>query len=258
MYFQNSTQLGWWFLAELIGTFILIIFGNGAVAQVNLKKMATSETKAKFLTVALTWGIGVLFGVLTANAIFKGSGHLNPAISLFYAINGSIKSPTALIWPGFVIGILAQFLGAMIAQTTLNFLFWKQLSSTDPQTVLAMHCTSPSVFNITRNFLTEFIATLILIGGVVAASHFLHNNPNSVPPGFMGLWLVAGIIIAFGGATGSAINPARDLGTRIVFQLTPIKNKDANWKYSWIPVIAPLSAGLVLSIIIGFSPAPVL
>lgn len=257
---SDFSELPRWIGAEFLGTFFLILLGNGAGSQLTLNKMFAKESKAKLLTAAFAWGIAVLVGVLIANSLFEGAGNINPAVSLFYAVSGTIQKALyplhvnfsiPLLWVALLLAWVAQFAGAMLAQALLNFLFWKHIEQTDPQSVLVTHCTNPAIFNIPRNFATEFVATSVLIASLLVADSFGANRFDQSPRGVVPMLVVTGLIMSFGAATGTAINPARDLGPRIVYWLSPIKNKDPNLKYSWIPVAAPLSASVILGVLVA-------
>ncbi len=220
-----------YFLAEFIGTAILIILGNGVVANVVLSK--TKGNNSGWIVITLGWAMAVFMGV-TASLALNGSGHLNPAVTL--AIAAFTDFDTANIIP-FITG---QFAGAIVA-SIIVWICYKQHfdASADKDGKLAVFCTAPAIRNPIYNLLTETIGTFILMLGAL-----LLSKPGS-NTGALGALPVALLVLAIGlslgGPTGYAINPARDLGPRIAHFLLPIPGKrDSDWSYSWIPVLGPI------------------
>lgn len=227
------------FVAELVGMAILMFFGNGVVANVVLSK--TKGNGGGWIVIAFGWAIAVFIAVYSVSA-FSGA-HLNPAITIADAVNTNN-------WDKLIY-IPAQFLGAMIG-TTLAWLSYKQHFDVteDADLQLAAFCNAPAIRSNFYNFLTEFLVTFIFMFGIL----MINNNGESVNLGALNALpvslLVLGIGLSMGGATGYAINPARDLGPRIMHFILPIKNKrDSNWAYSWIPVVAPI-CGAVLAVVV--------
>ncbi|MBE3568750.1 MAG: aquaporin family protein [Bacillales bacterium] len=222
------------YIGELVGTAILIIFGAGVCANVNLKK--TLAHNAGWLVITIGWGLGVTMGVY---AVGKFSGaHLNPAVTIGLAFNGDF--PWSKV-PGY---ILAQVIGAFIGSVIvyLHFLpHWKVTE--DPAAKLGTFATGPAIPNVFANLLSEFIGTYVLMLGIltIGANKFTDGlNPLSV-----GLLIVA-IGVSLGGTTGYAINPARDFGPRLAHFLLPIHGKgSSNWGYAWIPIVGPILGGSV-------------
>lgn len=222
------------FISELVGTTVLITLGDGVVANVVLHK--TKGNSGGLIAITIGWAMAVFVGVFISA---KSSGaHLNPAVTLALAIAG--KFSWSLVLPYFI----AQLLGAM-AGAFIVWLCYKQHfdETEDAKLKLAVFSTSPSIRNPKHNFITEFIGTGIFILAVlciVSPSNSL-GALDALPVALV----VLGIGLSLGGPTGYAINPARDLGPRIVHSLLPIKNKTkSDWAYSWIPVLAPLSGAL--------------
>lgn len=238
------------FIAEIIGTAILILLGNGVVANVLL-----TDTKGKdsgWIVITWGWGIAVFVAVFMMGQ-FSGA-HINPAVTVGLAAAGLFE--WALV-PSYLI---AQLLGAAIG-SLLVWLAYKDhfKKTTDAGLILACHSTIPNIRRYTSNFVTETIGTLVLVLGVLylVAPGFIAADGellktitiNGKKVGFglgalsalpVGL-LVLGIGLSLGGPTGYAINPARDLGPRIMHALLPITHKgESDWSYSWIPVLAPL------------------
>jgi glycerol uptake facilitator protein len=227
------------FLSEFIGTALLILLGNGVVANVVLDK--TKGNNGGWIVITFGWAIAVFVGVYTATA---SGAHLNPAITIGDAIvSGN--------WDKLATYVPAQFLGAMVG-ATLVWVAYKQHfdATTNADLQLAVFCTAPAQRNVFYNFTTEVIGSFVLMFGAL----MLSNSKASVELGPLSALpvslLVLGIGLSLGGSTGYAINPARDLGPRIIHSILPIKNKShSDWGYSWIPVLAPI-VGAVLAAIV--------
>jgi len=223
------------FMAELLGTMFLIILGSGVVANVLLTH--TKGNNSGLLVIAFGWAVAVFVGVYIAAPI--SGAHLNPAVTIALAVLDKCN------WADVPTYITAQFAGAMLG-ALVTWLAYKQHydATKDPALQLATFCTSPAIGNAFHNLLTETIATFVLIMGVlfIAMPDIKLNSINALPVAL----LVLGIGVSLGGPTGYAINPARDLGPRIMHALLPIKGKgSSNWGYSWIPVIGPLAGALL-------------
>ena len=213
------------YLAEFVGTTILLYLGNGVNANVSLKK--TYGNESGWLVISLGWGLAVFMGVVISGS-FSG-GHLNPAVSVGLAIVG--KFSWSLV-PGY---ILAQMLGALMG-ASLVFIQYKDhfTATVNARTKLGVFATSPAIKNNFNNILSEVLGTCMLVFGVF----YLIDGEgigslNALPVGL----LVTVIGLSSGGSTGYAINPARDLGPRIFHAL--IIDKRSDWKYAWIPVLGP-------------------
>jgi len=227
------------FISEFIGTAILIILGNGVVANVVLNK--TKGNQGGWIVITFGWAIAVFVAVYIAA---KGSGaHLNPAVSLALAIVGKME------WSQIPTYVTAQISGAMMGQLFVWMAYRNHYAVTENKDfILATFSTSPAIPNSFSNFMSEMIGTLILTIGVlfiVSPSSSL-GSLDALPVAL----LVLGIGLSLGGATGYAINPARDLGPRIVHQLLPLKYKGTSeWQYSWIPIAGPLTGSVLGSLI---------
>ncbi len=224
------------FVSEFLGTALLILFGNGVVANVVLAK--TKGNNSGWIVITFGWAIAVFIGVYTAAA---SGAHLNPAITIADAVGSGN-------WDKVLVYIPAQMLGAMTG-TTLVWLAYKQHfdETTDADAKLACFCNAPAIKSNLYNFITEVIGTFALMFAVL----MLSNSKASVELGPLSAlpvaFIVLGIGLSLGGPTGYAVNPARDLGPRIMHFLLPIKNKrNSDWGYSWIPVVAPI-VGAVLA-----------
>ena len=224
------------FVSELIGTALLIILGDGVVANVILNK--TKGNSGGLIAITLGWGMAVFVGVY-ATASISGA-HLNPAVTIALATIGKFQ------WAMVPAYIAAQMLGAMLGALIVWVAYRQHFNETaDAATKLGVFCTSPSIKSPVDNALAEVIGTFVFILGVL----FITKSQNSLGSldALPVALLVLGIGLGLGGPTGYAINPARDLGPRIMHALLPIKNKGgSDWSYSWIPVIAPI-AGAVLA-----------
>ncbi|WP_283147571.1 MIP/aquaporin family protein [Silvimonas soli] len=219
--------------AEFIGTTLLVLLGNGVVANVILNK--TKGQNGGLIVIAFGWAMAVFVAVFCV-ASFSGA-HLNPAVTLALAVAG--KFAWAQV-PGYV---AAQMLGGMTGAFLVWFMYRKHFEHTDcADTKLAVFCTGPAIRSLPGNLASEIIATFVLVFAV------LHMVSPKVSLGAMdalpvGL-LVLGIGVSLGGTTGYAMSPARDLGPRIMHALLPIPGKrDSDWSYSWVPVVGSLNGG---------------
>jgi len=220
------------FLAETIGTAILIILGDGVVAGVLLAR--SKAQNAGWIVITFGWGLAVAIAVYAVASI--SGAHLNPAVTLAVAINGGITWAETL--PYFAGEFLGAFIGAVIVW--LHYLPHWEVTE-DPGLKLAVFSTGPAIRNTTSNLLSEIIGTFVLVFGVFAV-----GGPSApITPLVVG-FLVVAIGLSLGGPTGYAINPARDLGPRIAHAVLPIAGKgSSDWEYSWIPVVGPLIGGAI-------------
>jgi glycerol uptake facilitator protein len=224
--------------AETIGTCLLILLGDGVVAAVLLNK--SKAQNSGWIVITFGWGFGVMAGVYAIGQ-FSGA-HLNPAVTLGLWINGNIDGGDV---PKYLIG---EFAGAMLGATLVWAAYYVHWAETeDPGLKLSVFCTGPAIRNYPANVVTEIIGTLVLVFGVLA---FI--DPGNKGPGTSGLtgllvaFLVVGIGLSLGGPTGYAINPARDLGPRIMHAILPIPGKGtSDWEYAWVPVVGPLIGGAI-------------
>jgi len=224
------------YVAELVGTAFLILLGDGVVANVLLKK--SKGIGGGWIVITFGWAIAVFVGVYMT-ASFSGA-HLNPAVTVGLAVAGKFS------WAQVVPYIVAQIIGAMIG-AFLSWLTYKKHydEQNDPELVLMTFCTAPAIRSLVHNAITETVGTFVLIFGVlyIAKGDVGLGALDALPVAF----LVLGIGLSLGGPTGYAINPARDLGPRIVHALLPIPGKgSSDWKYSWVPFLSPF-VGAVLA-----------
>lgn len=226
------------FIAEILGTALLILLGGGVVANVNLNKAIGQNSG--WIVITTGWALAVFVGVVVAGP-YSGA-HLNPAVTLGLAIAGSF--PWADV-PTFLAG---EFIGAMIGATCVYLMYKDHFDATeDGGAKRAVFCTAPAIPNNFRNLLSEIIGTFVL---VICVFYFASAEINDGSGTKVGLGAIGAIPVAFvvwaiglslGGTTGYAINPARDLGPRIVHAILPIKGKtDGGWGYAWIPVVGPI------------------
>ena len=224
------------FGAEVIGTAILILLGNGVVAGVLLN--LSKAQNAGWIVITFGWGIGVMAG---AYAVGQFSGaHLNPAVTLGFATIGLTD------WGDVPAYLGGEFCGAFIGATLVWLAYLNHWDATeDPGLKLACYSTAPAIRNTVANVITEVIGTFMLVFGILA----IIDNAAPVEAGLGALLvglLVFGIGLSLGGPTGYAINPARDLGPRIMHQLLPIAGKGpSDWSYAWIPVVGPIIGGVL-------------
>ena len=224
------------YIAEFIGTFMLILLGDSVVANVSLNKSGMKG--AGTVQITLAWGLAVMVPAFIFGA--ASGAHFNPALTLALAIDGSMSWSMV---PGYVI---AQFAGAFLGACVVYMMFKDQFDATEEAgTKLGVFCTGASVQNIPRNIFCEAVATFVLVFG--AADIGLTNI------------LVFGIIVSIGmsmgGLTGYAINPARDLGPRFAHSVLPIKGKgDSNWGYAVVPLVGPIIGAIVAVLLYGVLP----
>lgn len=221
------------FLAELIGTMILIIFGGGVVGGVVLR--GTKSENSGWIVVTFGWGLAVAIAIY-AIGNFSGA-HINPAVTLALASIGDFP------WNDVPAYILAQMLGVIIGAVVVYFHYlphWKD--TTDQEAKLGVFSTIPAIRSLPANLLSEMIGTFILIVGILSiGANQLAEGLNPLLVGF----LIIAIGLSLGGTTGYAINPARDLGPRIAHFFLPIPGKgNSDWGYAWVPVIGPIFGGI--------------
>ena len=237
------------FLAEFIGTMLLLLMGGGVVANVCLAK--TKGYGAGWMAITTAWALGVFIGVVVAGP-YSGA-HLNPAVSIGLAIGGTFP------WSEVPVYVLAQFLGAAAGALVVWLVYKDHFDVTDSQDIkLGVFCTSPAISNPLINFLTEMVGTFVLMFVVfyITDGELTYDSNSTLP---IGLGSVGAIPVAFtvwviglslGGPTGYAINPARDLARRFMHMILPIKGKgSSHWGYAWIPGIAPLAGSALAAML---------
>jgi len=224
------------FIGEFIGTMLLIIMGDGVVANVVLNK--TKGNNGGWIVITFGWALAVFLGVYVSTSL-GGSGHLNPAVTIAMV---AFNNFDATLLPTY---ILAQFAGAITGAIIVWLAYKQHFDSTDDMDgKLAVFCNAPAIRGYGYNLITEIIGTFVLVFGAMAMSKPASTlgTLDALPVGL----LILGIGLSLGGPTGYAINPARDLGPRIAHFILPIKNKrDSDWGYSWIPVVGPIIGALI-------------
>jgi len=224
------------FGAEVIGTALLVLLGDGVVAAVSLNK--TKAQNAGWMVITTGWAMAVAMGVYAVGRI--SGAHLNPAITLGMALVG--KFPWSQV-PAYILGqVLGAFLGALLVWLTY-LPHWAETQ--DPNSKLSVFSTMPAIRRLPLNLLTEIIGTCVLMFGVLAISANTAPTQSGLAPLLIGL-LVWSIGLSLGAPTGYAINPARDLGPRLAHALLPIPQKrDSDWSYAWVPIVGPIVGGLI-------------
>lgn len=226
------------FLGEFLGTVVLVLLGNGIVAGNLLSK--TKSNGAGWLSITIGWGIAVTIAVFVSG--YMSPAHLNPAVTIAFAINGS------LAWGSVLPYIVAQMLGAFVGAVLVWLQYKSHYDITENQgAILGTFSTGAEIYNPISNVISEVIGTFVLMFGILSFSNYdTFPWAGNLITGV----LIIGIGLSLGGTTGYAINPARDLGPRIAHALLPIPNKgDSDWKYAWIPVVGPI-LGAILAILV--------
>jgi glycerol uptake facilitator protein len=232
-------------IAELLGTMLLILLGNGAVANVVLRD--TKGSNGGWLLISIGWGLGVFVGVTVAGPV--SGAHINPAVTLGLAISGLFP------WSQVIYFILAQMIGASLGAFLVWLFYYHHFNRTeDSGAQLACFSTGPAIRKPISNLISEVIGTFVLIFVILYISEPEMNIPGveetKIGLGTLGALpvalLVTGIGISLGGTTGYAINPARDLGPRLMHFILPMKHKGkSDWGYGWIPVFGPLAGAII-------------
>ncbi|SJZ61374.1 MIP/aquaporin family protein [Sediminibacterium ginsengisoli] len=230
------------FLNEFIATAILILLGNGVVANVVLNK--TKGQNSGWIVITFGWAIAVFVAVYIAAKGDSGA-HLNPAITIAFA---AMKKISWDVVPYYVAG---QLLGAMAGALVVWLSYMKHFDATpDGDAKQAVFCTAPAIRSNTANLLTEIIGTFVLVFGAlyITGPTSSLGSLDALPVAL----LVLGIGLSLGGPTGYAINPARDLGPRIMHAILPLKQKGSNgWGYSWVPIAGPVIGALIAALVFG-------
>jgi glycerol uptake facilitator protein len=227
------------FGAEVIGTALLILLGNGVVAGVLLSH--SKAQNAGWIVITFGWGLAVMVAVFCV-AQFSGA-HLNPAVTIGLAVEGTTE------WGDVPEYLAGEFVGAFIGATLVWLAYldhWRETE--DPGLKLACFSTAPAIRNPVANIITEVIGTFVLVFAVLA----FFADEATAATGLGGLLvglLVLGIGLSLGGPTGYAINPARDLGPRIMHAILPIAGKgSSDWSYAWVPVVGPIIGGVLAAL----------
>lgn len=228
-------------IGELVGTCLMILLGNGVVANNNLKK--TGMNGAGAIQITLAWGLAVLLPAFTFGT--ATGAHFNPALTIGLAIDGSIATSTI---PYYVIG---QFTGAFLGACMVYVLYKPHFDVTDDNAAIrGCFCTAPSIRNPFFNLLSEIVGTFVLVFAIKGI-----GQVTDIAPGVDKL-LVFGVIVSIGmslgGLTGYAINPARDFGPRLAYTLLPFKvKKDSDFGYAWVPIVGPIIGSIIAILLYG-------
>jgi glycerol uptake facilitator protein len=226
------------FLAEMFGTGLLILLGDGVVAGVLLAK--SKAQNAGWIVITAAWAFAVFVGVVVAGPI--SGAHLNPAVTIGLAVNGSLG------WDMVPVYFAGEFVGAFIGAILVALHYWPHWAETeDPGLKLAVFATGPAIRNIPMNVVSEVIGTFVLVFVILTFG----NNTGLAGLGPLTVALLVFVIgMSLGGTTGYAINPARDLGPRIIHAILPIPGKgSSDWAYSWVPVVGPLVGGALAALV---------
>jgi glycerol uptake facilitator protein len=244
------------FIGEVIGTMLLIIFGDGVVANVVLSK--TKGQNSGWIVIATGWAFAVAVGVYAAGPI--SGAHINPAVTIGLAAIGKFS------WAMVVPYIIAQMIGAFLGGVIVWLAYRQHFEATENADLkLAVFCTGPAIRSYPSNLLTEIIGTFTLVFGVLSMTYFAGKDNPVWLGGTWGSWTVVVLVwaigLSLGGPTGYAINPARDLGPRIAHAILPIPGKrDSDFAYGWVPVVGPIIGGIIGALIyaatFGSAPAP--
>ncbi len=224
------------FLGEVIGTMLLILLGDGVVANVLLGK--TKGNNSGWIVITWAWGLAVFVGAYSVAPI--SGAHLNPAVTIGLLVAGKFDGAQLIPY------IAAQFIGAFIGAVLVFLHYFPHWAETkDPGLKLAVFSTGPAIRSTVWNLVSEIIGTFVLMFGILVA-----GNPAPLPGPFVVALLVVVIGLALGGSTGYAINPARDLGPRIAHAVLPIPGKgSSDWGYSWIPVVGPIVGAVIAALL---------
>lgn len=224
------------YIGEIVGTAIMVLLGNGVVANTNLNKSKFKGSGPVQITIG--WGLAVM---VPAIIFFNISGaHFNPAVTIALAIANKFS------WTQVVPYIISQFIGAMLGALIVYIFFKDQFDATEnEEIILGCFANAPAVYNLKRNFFCEMTATFLLVFFIMSLSQ--NQNFSIIGENFIFIYaIITSIGMSLGGVTGYSINPARDLGPRIIHAILPIKNKGKSlWSYSWVPVFGPIVGGIL-------------
>ncbi|MGM0213325.1 MIP/aquaporin family protein [Enterococcus sp. AZ109] len=227
---------------EFFGTVVLILFGSGVGCSTSLKGALGKNAGSNWLYVAFGWGVAVMLGVL-ASGYFGSPGHLNPAVTIGFAVAGSLEFSSVI--PFIIAQVAGAFVGALIA--AIHFWPHFQATTVEEGNSVGIFATGPAIENTPFNLISEIIATCFFVLAI-------QLMPADIPPGLQPLILVfvlVGIGLSLGSTTGYAINPCRDFGPRLMYALIPIPNKgSANWGYAWIPIVGPIVGACIATLLV--------
>ena len=235
------------FLGETIGTMILILLGDGVVANVLLER--SKGQNSGWIVITAGWGFAVAIAVYVTGWV--SGAHINPAVTIGFMVSGQVGFGTALVY------FCGQFIGAFLGAVLVWLVYLPHWEKTEaPELKLAVFCTGPAIRSYGRNMLTEIIGTAMLMVGVLGIFNANNGLGGGIGPYLVGI-LVFSLGLSLGGPTGYAINPARDLGPRIAHAVLPIAGKGrSDWGYSWVPVVGPVIGGIIGAIFYNLLIAP--
>ena len=228
------------FVAEMVGTALLVLLGDGVVAGVVLSK--SKAQNSGWIVITTGWGLAVAMAVYAVGRV--SGAHINPAVTLGLAMVGRFP------WSSVPAYLAAQLLGAMLGAVLVWLTYLAHWAETpDPALKLVVFSTAPAIRRSAANLIAEIIGTAVLMFGVLALGSYKPANDSGLAPLLVGL-LVWAIGLSLGGPTGYAINPARDLGPRVVHALLPIPGKGgSDWGYAWVPVLGPVVGGVLGAVV---------
>ena len=235
-------------IGEVFGTALLILLGDGVVAGVLLAK--SKSNGAGWIVITMAWAFAVFVGVLVAAPV--SGAHLNPAVTVGLAVNGSIG------WDAVPQYLVGEFIGAFIGAILVTIHYWDHFKETEDKGLkLAVFCTGPNIRNYPLNFISEVIGTFVLVFVILTFGTNGSEDGVTIAKGGMAALgalpvalLVLVIGLSLGGTTGYAINPARDLGPRIIHAILPVPGKGhSDWGYSWVPVVGPVVGGVLAALV---------
>lgn len=223
--------------AEFVGTAILMVFGNGAVANVELK--GTKGHHSGWLTIAMGYGFGVMFPVLMFGGV--SGAHINPAMTIAQAVNGLFD------WGEVLPYVAAQLLGAFVGQLIVYVTYYPHYRDTeDPDAIFGTFSTTDASGSRVNYFVNEFFGTLMLVLGALSCLSLPWGESNPAAASIVVGFIVWGLVTSMGGPTGPGLNPARDLMPRLAHQILPIPHKGSSrWSEAWVPVVAPILGAIV-------------
>ncbi|HTQ61879.1 MAG TPA: MIP/aquaporin family protein [Candidatus Solibacter sp.] len=233
------------FMGEFLGTMILVLLGDGVVAGVLLKR--SKAEGSGWMVITAGWAFAVMAGVFVSIACGSSDAHLNPAVTIGFAVRDASFAKLAQYF-------VAQVLGALVGGALVwlhYFPHWKE--TTDSASKLACFCTAPAIRNVAANLFSEIVGTFVLV--FVVGAIFSKRVAGTGPAPGMGAYLVGSVVwgigLSLGGTTGYAINPARDLGPRLAHAILPISGKGgSDWSYAPIPIVGPLLGGALAGLLL--------
>lgn len=233
-------------ILEFIGTFVLVLFGDGVCCACSLNK--SKAQGAGWVVITLGWGLAVMMGAMVAG---PSGGHINPAVTIGLAVAG--KFP----WAGVAGYVVAQMLGGLLGAICVYIFYKDHFDATDDKaTKLGVFCTAPAIKNTPINFFGEFVATFMLMLAILVIVPLVVVKGKTVITPSANLltitWVITALGMSLGATTGYAMNAARDLSPRIAHAILPIKGKGgSDWGYSWIPVVAPIAGAVCAALFYG-------